>query len=304
MGQDGAIDLTMPALSLRSDKLRLDIDPARGGSVIRFDHDGVPLFRPACGRTVVDSSCFVLVPFSNRIAHGRFVAHGRTIRLTPNWPSISADHPLHGSGWLRGWQVVEQGPAHAVLHHDEPAGEWPWAYASAQRLSLDPDGLRHELVLTNRSAERMPAGLGFHPFFPCTAQTRYLGCHRREWQAGPDSVPTRASTRDTPIDWWAGAPVATRPVDTVYGGREGDLAIIWPERALGLSISPSANLGCTVVYTPHDADFFCVEPVSHATDAINRPADPDGMTWLDPGEAMVASVCYRVITPQAARRWA
>lgn len=284
----------MSHLSLAAGDFLLQLDPAHGGVVTRFDWRAMPLFRPAGGNSPLDSGCFVLVPFSNRIAHGRFVAHGRTIRVPANCPAVSHDHPLHGFGWLNPWQVVDRHATGAVLRQDHPAGSWPWAYAAQQRFDLDDSGLLHTLELANLADKAMPAGLGFHPYFVRTAQTRYCGLHRREWQVGADSLPTGVIARDAPADWWHGAPVGTRAVDTVYDGRDGALAITWPERGLTLTVQPSDNLRCTVVYTPADADFFCVEPVSHATNAINRADPHNGMVWLAPGQTLTASVRYTV----------
>jgi aldose 1-epimerase len=79
-------------------------------------------------------------------------------------------------------------------------------------------------------------------------------------------------------------------VDTVYTGREGALKITWPGRGLALTLEPSGNLGFTVVYTPKGKDFFCVEPVTHMTDAVNRPGEDSGLVWLAPSASVSAHV--------------
>ena len=58
-----------------------------------------------------------------------------------------------------------------VLEHRHAAGEWPWAYRATQRFSLTPAALNVEMVVTNESGTTMPAGLGWHPYFPRTAGT-------------------------------------------------------------------------------------------------------------------------------------
>jgi hypothetical protein len=78
---------------------------------------------------------------------------------------------------------------------------------------------------------------------------------------------------DAPTDWWHGAPAKSRVVDTVYTGREGAITIHWPDTGLRATMTPGDNLPFTVVYTPAADDYICVEPVSHATDAVNRPDD-------------------------------
>ena len=56
----------------------------------------------------------------------------------------------------------------ARLEYRHPAGAWPWAYHATQRFTLTPSGLTVELSLSNQSAAPMPAGLGWHPYFPRT----------------------------------------------------------------------------------------------------------------------------------------
>jgi aldose 1-epimerase len=281
-------------IALTAGDFHLVLLPALGGSIARFDWRGLPLLRPGCGPTPLDTGCFPLVPFSNRIAHGAFTVAGRTIRIAPNFPGGGHPHPLHGFGWLTGWDVVAQAAQSATLRHRYSAGEWPWDYVAEQHFDLSREGLCHTLSVRNLSDQPMPAGLGFHPYFPKTAQTRYIGWHRGEWQTHDDNLPKALDMADHPVDWWHGKPVATRAVDTAYVGREGDLQLIWPEHRLTLTVRPSDNLRNTVVYTPVDADFLCVEPVSHTTDAINRPDESDGMVWLDKDQTLTAALHYGV----------
>ncbi|MBW8785550.1 MAG: aldose 1-epimerase [Novosphingobium sp.] len=285
-------------MDLSAGDYRLVLAPERGGSILRFDWRGEPLMRPVCGPSVLDVACFPLVPFSNRIAHGRFVAGGREVRLQPNFPGSDHPHPLHGFGWLSAWSVVSHDAGSAVLEHAHPGGEWPWSYRARQGFRLEAAGLTIALEVGNRSDTAMPAGLGLHPYFRRDAETRYRGLHRGEWHNTADCLPVRLDERPEPIDWWSGRPVGTHSVDTVYTERAGPLEIDWPSRGLGLTIMPSENLGFTCVYTPANEDFFCVEPVSHMTDAVNRDGPGTGLHWLAPGERFSAQVLF---TARAAR---
>lgn len=273
-------------VELAAGDYRLTAAPERGGAILRLDWRGQPLMRPACGPSILDAACFPLVPFSNRIANGRFAAGGREVRLRPNFPGSDHPHPLHGFGWLAAWRVARQDGRSVAMEHVHPAGEWPWTYRAEQVLALDEDGLTMRLAATNESDEAMPLGLGFHPYFPRDPDTRYRGLHRGEWRNDADCIPLSLDLRDAPRDWWGGAPVGARPVDTVYAGRAGPLEIGWPSRNLSLRLDCSEALTDTVVYTPARADFFCVEPVSNATDAFNRGEG----RMLEPGATMEVSV--------------
>lgn len=244
--------------------------------------------RETTGPGILDVACFPLVPFSNRIADGRFTWQGKAVALPPNAPAVDPRHPLHGYGWLAAWDVAEAQPGHVRLVHELSDDAWPWPYRAQLDYVLDPDGLTARLALTNPGGEAMPGGLGFHPYFPRARTTRYHGLHRGEWRNGADPIPAKLDARAEAIDWWGGQPVGTRPVDTVYTGREGLLEIGWPDRAMTLTIAPSSALSCTTLYVPGDADWFCVEPVSHATDAVNPHPGGEPMAALVPGAKMTA----------------
>jgi aldose 1-epimerase len=141
----------------------------------------------------------------------------------------------------------------------------------------------------------MPAGLGIHPYFPRTAGTRYRGMHRGEWTTGSDGLPLSLEDSDRARDWGNGRPVGSRIVDTLYSGREGALTIDLPESALRVTMQPSPNLPCTAVYVPDSSDFFCVEPVSHATNAVNSMVRGGDMVWLEPQDWLEARVDLSVV---------
>jgi aldose 1-epimerase len=278
----------MDRINLASHGYALSLAPETGGGVVRFAWEGEDIFRPARGGDVLDSGCFPLVPFSNRIAGSRFAFGGEEICLAPNHPHATGDPVLHGFGWLAAWAVEAAEPERAVLRYDHLADAWPWGFTARASFALDKLGLLARIELHNRSARAMPAGLGFHPFFPRTASTRYIGWHRGEWEVDADCLPLRLDERSEGRDWWDGQPADTRIVDTAFVGRTGPLRIEWPERGVGAVIAPSEDLNYTVVYVPAGEDYLCVEPVSHATDALNR--DPGSMRILGPDKRWSVSM--------------
>ena len=284
----------MSSIVIEADDYALAINPEIGGSLSAFRWRGHDIMRSAVGDGVLDSSCFPLVPFSNRIAGSRFEFGGRTVQLTPNHPTAPQEPVLHGFGWTSHWDVVEKSDRHAIIGLEYREGPWPWQFRARAEYALDASGLRASLSIRNLADSPMPAGLGFHPYFPRTPQTVYRGLHHGEWQVDEACLPLGLKRHSQPRDWWGGQPVDTRIVDTVYAGREGHLDIIWPERKLVARISPSDELDCTVIYVPQGEDYFCVEPVSHATDAINRMPDQGGMRTLAPGEQWTVSMSIEV----------
>jgi len=106
--------LVLDELHLARGGFQLAVCPALGGAITRFAFEGFDLLRPWDGSEQVRrTGCFVLAPYSNRIAAGRFDFDGSAHHLRRN----SADHalPIHGVAWKRAWQLDEQGADHLLL---------------------------------------------------------------------------------------------------------------------------------------------------------------------------------------------
>lgn len=277
-------------IALETGNCNLVIDPARGGAILAFAWRGMPVFRPACGPMIFDTACFALVPFSNRIARGRFTASGHDVRIAPNFPGSDHPHPLHGFGWLCPWQPVQQTATAAELEHHYAGAEWPWPYRAKQRVELGCDSLLIELSVQNLGASPMPCGLGLHPYFPCNDQTHLRARHGAEVVVDAECIPVATTIAEAPKDWWQGQQVTRRRVDTAYLNRSGPLCVTWPDRGMELLMEPSDALPHTVIYTPPGENYFCAEPVSHATNSFNSPVDdPNAHTLLEPYGVYAAS---------------
>jgi aldose 1-epimerase len=72
----------------------------------------------------------------------------------------------------------------------------------------------------------------------------------------------------------------------------------WPERRARVVVTAESPLDFLMVYTPSGRHFFCLEPVSHATDAVNLAAagrTDVGLLALDPGQSLRAAI---TLTPE------
>lgn len=257
----------------------LELLPELGGAIGALRHTGHDVLRPSPkgARDPLETGCFPLVPYANRIAHGRFEFAGQMHQLPLNF----GEHPhsLHGLGWQVTWTVVETGADHVALVHAHDGGAgWPWAYRAEQRFVLAPGDMRVELSLTNMTDAAMPAGLGLHPYFPCDSDTRLTFAAARVWLADDTMLPTEPVAAHYFDDWLAGAPVAGETlIDNAYSGWESTVRIEQRWGSVGVQADDASVLH---VYRPPGAGFFCAEPVSHLPDAINR----GGMDVLQPGE--------------------
>lgn len=297
----------MDPVTLRSGALGLDLVPAIGGSIARFWSEAaglaVELLRPAPVEALVQRdpwamASFPLVPWSNRIREGRFAFGGRAVTLAPNHPPER--HAIHGLGFQSPWSLVDLLPAAAVLEHRHAPDAWPWAYRAEQRITLTPAGLALELGLTNESDAPMPAGLGWHPYFPRTAETTLTARVGGLWLTDAEVLPLARVTPPAEQDPGRGLRVDRVSLDNPFADWDGHAVVAWPERRARLRIAAGPPLSWLVVYTPPARPFFCVEPVSHVTDAFNLAAagrTDTGTLLVGPGETLRVAV---TLTPEIA----
>ncbi len=263
---------------LRAGDLRLAVRPDLGGCIAGLWHRGVPVLlsgEPETLRASRPSGSFPLVPYSNRLGHRRFQWQGRDYTTLPNFGD--SPHSLHGVAWLRAWQVLSASDAELVLRYEhQPDAHWPFAFVVQQHFALTPHQLSVRLAMTNTAPQSQPAGLGWHPYFPKRTHSHLQARVSQRWQVDTVQLPTHAIAQDGIDD-----NIAQLRLDHCFDDWEGPARLRDEHFALALG----SSLKHLVVYTPHDRDYFCVEPVSHVNNAIQM-ADPSrhGLVTLNPGE--------------------
>ncbi len=255
-------------LVLRQATTQLTLDPQRGGAIRELSWHGRDVLRPTpalAGDDPLDMACFPMVPYVNRIAHGRFSFRGRAVQLQPNWSEDP--HPLHGAGWRKPWAVLAVTSSSARLGFEGGADEWPWAYRCALSFELLSDGLSVELSVENLSESPMPAMLGLHPYFQDAAHAELQAQVPKVWLTDGGALPVRECP--TPPDWRfePARAITAVPLDNSFSGWNGVAALRWPDRTVTLRASDCRYLH---VYAPVGKDFFCIEPQSAAAGALGR----------------------------------
>lgn len=275
---------TTPAsyFELHAGALRLALRPDLGGCIAGLWHRDVPVLRsgdPAALTASRASASYPLVPYSNRLGYRRFRWKGQDHTTLPNF----GDHPhsVHGVGWRRPWEIVSSSALEVVLRYRHtPDGEWPFAFEASQYFTLTPQAMHIEMVYVNLGEEVQPVGLGWHPYFPKRARSRlHIECTER-WDSDPAQLPVRHVAQPG-ID----SDVSHLDFDNCFDGWRG-AARIRDER---FSLQLTSSLERLVVYTPPTKDYFCVEPVSHVSNAIHM-AEPltHGLRSVGPGETTSA----------------
>jgi aldose 1-epimerase len=287
-------------LRLRDGGLELELCPAIGGCITGLRHRGRDLLRPA-GRRFFEqrdpreAASFPLVPFSNRIADGRFAFQGALYQLDRNFPP--EPHAIHGHGWQHAWTVREASARSAVLEFAHRIAGTPFDYRAAQSFALAADRLTVTLEIANAGAVPMPAGLGLHPYFPRSEAVTLCARLEHVWRADPRKLPQERAPLPVEWDFGSASRVAPLALDHCFGGWDGTAAISWPERDLSLVVTADPLFGHLVIYVPPGQDFFCVEPVSHVNDGFNlaaRGVAETGVHVLAPGASLRGAVRFAV----------
>ena len=265
---------------------RLQLFPNVGGAVAGFTVDGRDILRPMTQGAidVLDAASFPLVPFCNRIPHGRFAFEARAVVLKPNLGGHP--HPLHGQGWREAWTVDSAKGAQALLSYDHAPSDWPWAYRAEQRFILGERGLRMELSVTNTGDAPMPAGLGFHPYFPRRPGEALKATVGGVWMIDETVLPTIHHEGVWGPDWARGAGVEGHDslIDHCYTGWN-QLAELSAPGQPTTTITASPECRWLHLYVPPGQDFYCVEPCANRPNPFGPP--DSGMVTLAPGQSHV-----------------
>jgi len=277
-------------LTLSNETTSVEISAARGGSILsyrsRVAGRNYDWLLPASS---TQPSCFAMLPYCSRIRGGCFEFAGRRIALTPN--NLPEPHSIHGHGWQQNWRVVGADGSRVELSYLHESDEWPWRYLAGQRFELDDMSLRIRLSLQNLSAEPMPAGVGVHPYFSSTPQTKLALQAGSLWELDDQLMTVRRRSlpdgSDSRLTLMAGA-VA---MDRVYSGRCGALSLLQPERQAVIHIDADDVFAHLIVYAQPAQNFVCVEPVSNVADAFNLAAREQ--PGAQPGDL------FQIIAPEA-----
>jgi aldose 1-epimerase len=207
--------------------------------------------------------CYPLAPYSNRLGYRRFRWLGHDYTTAPNFDDNP--HSVHGVAWQRPFEVASATATDAELRYSHvPDAHWPFAFELRQRFVLSESALEMHLVFTNTAAHPQPVGLGWHPYFPKRPRSRLHIELTDRWESDPSGLPTRRVAQPG-ID----ADVAHLAFDHCFEGWKGPARI----RDEKVNLKLTSSLPYLVVYTPELKDIYCVEPVSHVSNALHM-ADP------------------------------
>ncbi|MGC8536671.1 MAG: aldose 1-epimerase [Rhizomicrobium sp.] len=287
-----------PVLTLSVGLMEARIAPEIGGALLSLRYDGRSLMRETPNEAIAAGNVrltagFPLVPYVNRIADGRFEFSDRSYRLATNFPDSS--HPLHGIGWQRAWRVVNETKDSCVLAYESDAGDerdWPFRFCTELHYLLRPNGLDVSLYMTNREEFPAPAGLGFHPFFPIGEKTRVRFAAKALWTNDPAFLPLKPMVEEA-RRFASGWQPAGGNFDNDIEGWDGRLFLTAMPGDLALTMTVEPVFSWLRIFNPPNSNSIGVEPMTHATNAINR-SDVPPMAVLSTGARLGGTIFINV----------
>ena len=176
------------------------------------------------------------------------------------------------------------------------------AFTRSSGYHLTPATVAVTIAVTNRHDAAAPAGIGLHPYFAKEHDPSLQFNADGAWENGANSLPSHHM--EVPPAWQHSEPrkIATSQLDNCFTGWDRSATIL--AGPASLHIEAGEPFRQAHVFTPSWADFFCVEPVSHVPDAINRPGLPaeQAMHVLLPGETLSGSIYLTLLGATIPRR--
>ncbi|WP_261165107.1 aldose epimerase [Microbacterium sp. Marseille-Q6965] len=288
---------------LENEHWRVGVLPHTGASVafgqVRHDGRWRDVLRPTADPENAGASataCYPLIPWSNRIAGGRFTFAGVTWELDRNEDDRNA---LHGVAMNHAWTVLERSPHRLRLSFDSqgvPPHTWPWRFSAELTYELRDDRLVVDTLLRNEAEEEVPAGFGHHPYFvrrmDGDAEEVRVRIPAAEMFELDECIPHDAPVSVEPrVDFRELRTLGGEHIDDDLTGLTDGASLIRYER---LDIVHEADPLYTqrILFAPPEKDYFALEPATNANDGFNlfdRGVGGNGVFTLEPGAAASAA---------------
>ena len=169
--------------------------------------------------------------------------------------------------------------------------QFPFAHTIEMTYRLHDGVLEVRTTLENLSADPMPVGIGYHPYF------QIHDAPRDQWKvhlAARDHLALSKMLIPTgerkPVEFADPLPLAGVALDDVFGNLVRDSAFSVEGAHQKISVLYGPKYTVAVIYAPPGRPFICFEPMSAITDAFNLAhagiykelqSIPPGSTWQE-----------------------
>lgn len=285
---------------LSANGFEIEVLPERGCAQARLAWTGPngmvhELMRRPDEATIEDTSLslstlsnFIMLPFANRIDGAKFSFQGVDYTIPLNRPQQAC--AIHGHARDVPWTLVEQTDTSITFEVRFQRDDTPYDFTARQTFKVDGNRVCIEAWVRNESAHTLPYGFGFHPWFPMNEDTELQFVAGKTFPSDDRTFPV--DVIDVPLELDFSSAHRIRPraeIDSHYSEwASRETVIIQPSLGYLLKVSGAGALTNVHIFIPEHNTAFCVEPVTHVTDVVNRRqfAEYGDMTPLAAGEAM------------------
>jgi aldose 1-epimerase len=298
--------VALSSIVLRTGRLSVGIAPEWGAALTRFDlmigAKKFDILRPAREQRLREppalaGSCFPMIPYAGRLCEGRFEFENRSIHYPLN--ALPERHSSHGDGFTRPWALTTLERHRAVLDI-LPAPAAPIQYHCSQSIELADDRLEVKLTIRNLESQRIPIGVGLHPYFANRRSATLRARLPVLWNWDAELMPTYSEPNTRMTEFERGIAGAELPIAAQYCGWNGEAQIEWAAERIQVRVLTRPLLEHVVIWAPIGEEFFCFEPINHATDSFNLcklyPLDMKPMV-LNPDESFEQAFTFIVTHP-------
>lgn len=253
----------------------------------------------------------ILFPTPNRIRDAHFTFDGRTFAFPPNNGSNFIHGLVRDMTWTADEPVIEDESislrTSVTIAPGEPAFDlYPIKTSLVLIYTLRPGHIRLDFTVMNEDErQRLPFGLAIHPYFRVIGprDSVRIQVPARKWMEAVDLLPTGklVDLTHAPADLRQPQPLSVLSLDDVYWGLDSSTpqAIYYDNIGTKLTLAASDLFTHSVVYTPAEQPYFCLENQSCSTDAHNLYAkgleEAAHLMILEPGESHASWIEFHII---------
>jgi aldose 1-epimerase len=272
---------------------QVSVVPSIGNLAYEFKVNGKNAFWfPAANLTEFKSKPVLagnpfLAPWANRLDQDAFYANGKKYLFSPDLGNLRRDqnkNPIHGLlAFSPLWQVRQTGADASSAwvtsrlefwRYPDLNAQFPFAHTIEITYRLRDGVLEVETLLLNHSAEPMPVGIGYHPYF------QVHDAPRDSWRVRLP-VRERLVLSNLLIPTGERKPLERTEIPSLGGihlddvftglirGEDGrtEFSVQGINEKVSVIYGPKYRVA--VVYAPKGREFICFEPMAAITNAFN-----------------------------------
>lgn len=170
------------------------------------------------------------------------------------------------------------------------------------KLTFEEKLITYQYTVLNQDDLNLPYGFALHPFFCLSPEKTLISVNADSVMERNEAMlpsGTLFDVKDTAYDLNVSRRISDLHLDDVFTRLKEVPQVQIDTENLSIDIFMSKVFSHLVVYTPPGAEFFCVEPQTCSTDAINLYTEGhvanSGLQILRPGESESGEVRFKLI---------